>query len=426
MFAGSIDKCLTRASKRRRRIPPAKHRDVRLRILKSAADSLNLGRVVRVDIFAEFDRAEAALERPTLRLLRGEWASFALSVFRTCFSQEDKQVECERMHLHVDGIRRDFLEAGRPVPSADGRAQCRLWREQRWLQRVSGDGDEQFYELTSSALEAISLVDTLSSDRPLISESRIKTIMDRIRVCALQASDDPSERVARLGDEINRLTYELARVETERERIRAGGPVMSIDNHQMREEYDNVNALLAQLPRDFQRIEESLGTLRREIIADFQAETRSKGEILGSYVERTDNLLLETAEGKAFDGALSILQDDGAMRDLDTQLAAIIAHPFAGELFDFGPTGLPRTRLTPAPFRHSSGADPAVAIGSHAQGIRPESGKRDPRARAARVPRGAQPGARWVDAVSAPARRPCAAESNPPGPGSRLPEVELL
>ena len=310
----------------------AKRRDVRNLFLKYAADSLHLGPVAGTDIFTEFDRADAALDRPTLRLLRGDWASFALSVFRTCFSQDDKQVECERMHLRVDGIRRDFIDAERPVPTADGRTQCRLWREQRWLQRVSGSDDEQFYELTSSALEAISLVETLSSERPLISESRIKTIMDRIRVCALQASDDPSERVARLGDEIDRLTYELARVETERKRIQDGGPVISVDAHHMREEYDNVTALLAQLPRDFQRIEESLGRLRREIISEFQAEARSKGDILGTYVERTDNLLLETAEGKAFDGALNILQDDGAMRELNSQLAAIIAHPFASEL----------------------------------------------------------------------------------------------
>lgn len=284
------------------------------------------------DIFQELDRAEAALDRPTLRLLRQEWASFALSVFRTCFSQDEKQIECDRLHRRVDGIRRDFNEAGRSVPPHDGRTQCRLWRDQRWLQRVPGDDDEQFYELTSSALEAIGLLDTLSADRPLISESRIKTIMDRIRICALQASDDPSERMRRLDDEIDRLTYELARIQTERDRIRDGGPVIAVENGQMREEYDNVTALLGQLPRDFQRIEESLGVLRREIIGEFQAETRSKGEILGSYLQRTDNLLLETLEGKAFDGALTVLQNDRVMHELNEQLAAIVEHPFAAEL----------------------------------------------------------------------------------------------
>lgn len=264
--------------------------------------------------------------------MRGEWAAFTLSVFRTCFSSDQKQIECERLHIRVDGIRRDFEDADRPAPSRSGREQCRLWREQRWLVRVPGDGDEQFYELTSSALEALSLLDSLSADRPLISESRIKTIMDRIRVCALKASDDPSERVRMLEDEIDRLTYELAKTEAERDRIRDGGPVISVDNQQMREEYDNVTALLAQLPRDFQRIEESLSTLRREIIAEFQAETRSKGEILSSYLTRTESLLLETTEGKAFDGALSVLQNDRAINDLNEQLAAIVSHPFASEL----------------------------------------------------------------------------------------------
>ena len=85
--------------------------------LKHAADSLHLGPVAGTDIFTEFDRADAALDpHRRSRLLRGDWASFALSVFRTCFSQDDKQVECERMHLRVDGIRRDFIDAERPVP----------------------------------------------------------------------------------------------------------------------------------------------------------------------------------------------------------------------------------------------------------------------------------------------------------------------
>lgn len=285
-----------------------------------------------VEIFQAFDRADAALERPTLRLLRGEWAAYALAVFHTSFSQQEKQVECEQLHVRVDGLRRDFEAAGRPIPPHDGRTQCRLWREQKWLQRVPGDEDQQLYELTSSALEALSLIDTLSADRALISESRIKTIMDRIRICALQASDDPNERISRLNDEIARLEYDLRRHEAERERIIEGGPVVSVDAQTMRWEYDNVTAMLAQLPGDFRRIEESLLTLRREIISEFQADTRTKGEVLGSYMERTDNLLVETAEGKAFDGALAVLQNDRAIGELHEQLSAIVAHPFAQDL----------------------------------------------------------------------------------------------
>lgn len=284
------------------------------------------------DIFLELDRADSALERPTLRLLRGDWAAYALAVFRSCFNQQEKQVECEQLHIRVDGLRRDVEAAGRPAPPHDGRTQCRLWREQKWLRRVPGDAGQQLYELTSSALEALGLIDTLSADRALITESRIKTIMDRIRVCALQASDDPNERIARLDDEIVRLEYELRRNEAERERIVEGGPVITVDAQTMREEYDNVTSMLAELPRDFRRIEESLLMLRREIIAEFQAETRTKGEVLGSYMDRTDNLLAETAEGKAFDGALSVLQNDRAIAELHEQLTAIVAHPFAQAL----------------------------------------------------------------------------------------------
>ena len=195
----------------------------------------------------------------------------------------------------------------------------------------------------------------------MISESRIKTIMDRIRVCAIQASDDPSERVARLGDEIDRLTYELARVETERKRIQDGGPVISVDAPpHARGVRQRHGTALPSSPATFSESKSHSGGCGARSSPSSRLRRGSKGDILGTYVERTDNLLLETAEGKAFDGALNILQDDGAMRELNSQLAAIIAHPFASELSPRCASGVPQ-RGGPAALRGPVTSRPQAA-----------------------------------------------------------------
>jgi len=277
------------------------------------------------DIAGELARVREAFDRPTLRLLDRKWAPFVLAVFKLSFSRDRRSVQADRLHAQVDAYLGDLRSIGSDVPGKNGRALCVQWMNDQWLYRETGDDEEEQYSLTSHALEALLLVDGLSRDRALISESRLTTIVDTVRHRATQANPDRDERIRRLDQEIDELT-------AERGRLAAGGEIASATNDQMHEGYANLIDLITQLPSDFKRVEESVAGMHRQIVNDFRAEERPISEVLDEYLSKTDALMSSTAEGRAFEGAFVLLRNDALLTELKNDLESILLHPFALEL----------------------------------------------------------------------------------------------
>jgi hypothetical protein len=274
------------------------------------------------DIAEAFERVTAARERPTLSLLREKWAPFVLAVFRTAFTKHN-QIKAERLHIQVDAYRREMEMLGYEIPpEPDGRTLCLRWMSGQWLQRVAGEGGEEAYELTSHALEAIEVMEGLTQQRALLSESRLQTILEAARRCAMEANPDRAGRLAKLDSEITRLT-------AERDRLAEGGAIVTATVERMREGYDDLMGLISQLPGDFRRVEEALSEIRGRMLQDFREDERPKGNVLDDYLDRTTDLMAQTQEGRAFEGALTILRDEQLMEDLRRDLQQIIEHPFS-------------------------------------------------------------------------------------------------
>jgi hypothetical protein len=285
------------------------------------------------DVRFQYGRVRAVLDRPTLHLVTRPTAAAVIAVFRAVFDRDVQYVPADRMHAQVEEHVSRLLELGARVPAAErsdegrpsGRTLCREWVAAQWLVRSnSPDGDEQ-YSLTSHALEALGLIDSLAADRALMSESRLAMIVDAVHRWAERAEPDRDTQLARLDARITEL-------EAERERLRAGGDLEQVDPDRMREGYANLIDLIRQLPSDFKRVEESVSTMHRSIVEDFRAELRPIGEILDDYLTRTDRLMEATPEGRAFEGAFELLRDDDLLTRLRADISTILAHPFAAEL----------------------------------------------------------------------------------------------
>lgn len=284
------------------------------------------------DIAVELARVREAFDKPTLRLLDRKWAPFVLAVFKSSFSRERRSVASEVLHTQVDAYLADLRSIGIDAPDKTGRALCVQWMNDLWLYREvrespEGASDERMehYSLTSHALEALLLVDGLARDRALISESRLSTIVDAVRHRATEANPDREERVRRLDQHIAELT-------SERDRLSSGGTITAASNEAMHEGYANVVNLIAQLPSDFKRVEESVAAMHRQIINDFRGEDRPISEVLDDYLAKTDALMSSTAEGRAFEGAFALLRNDSLVAGLKADLETILLHPFALEL----------------------------------------------------------------------------------------------
>ena len=273
------------------------------------------------DIVGEIARVTEAFQKPTLRLLDGKWAAFRVAVFRAAFSRDRRSVPADRLHAQVDTYLTELLREGLDVPPVqNGRALCNTWVNDQWLFRDNDADGALVYSLTSSALEALDLVATLSRDRVLVSESRLTTILDTVRRWALEASPDAQARVDRLNAQIREL-------EVERDRLANGGEVMLASDDRMLDGYANLIDLIGQLPSDFKRVEESVLDMHRKILRDFRDEERPVTDVLDEYLHKQDTLVKDTAEGRAFDGAFVLLRDDDMLLQLRTNVQVLMDHP---------------------------------------------------------------------------------------------------
>ncbi|WP_187365825.1 DUF3375 domain-containing protein [Trebonia kvetii] len=275
------------------------------------------------EIAGRLAQIREAFERPTLALLsRGKRGPVVLAVLMSSFSQNQDPVPAEQLHAQVRTYLAELAAAGEEVPDDPPRVLCRRWVKEQWLVLAANEDHVEEYALTSHAQEAIDYVKRLSGDRSMFSQSRIKTILDAARRCANDANPDREERVRRLDDEIRRLT-------AERDRICGGGEIEIAPDDRVLEEYLNLRDLIAQLPADFLRVSEAVKAIQRVIVGEFRAEGRRAGHVLDLYLERSSDLMTESAEGRAFVGAVELLRDDRLLKELRDDLKTILEHPFA-------------------------------------------------------------------------------------------------
>lgn len=276
------------------------------------------------DIESEVVRIRSALDSPTLKLLDRKSAGFAMPVFAVVFPDDARPIPVERFHTRVEALLGELSAAGYPVPSGDGKSLAGQWVIERWLIRDAGRGQET-YLLTSDARQAMEYVTRTTRTQLNVSASRIETMRRVISDAALAANPDREERKRRLAEEIAVLQAEL-------DRLKAGGDLPRASEAEVVEQFANVLRELDGLPSDFRRVEEAVRSMHKLITIRFREEERPVGEVLDDYLEQARNLLTATPEGRAFAGAQELLRKPDLLLRLRSDLESILANPWAGGL----------------------------------------------------------------------------------------------
>ena len=276
-------------------------------------------------VVRDLQRVRDAFDKPTLRLLSQNSSPYWLAIFSTLLPAEQSRIPADIFHVRIDAALEELRRADPDTPVATGKELCARWVKQQWLWRAAnGAGDEE-YGLTSHAQEALEISTRMSGQRASFGESRMRTILESAKRCAMAANPDPEERMRRLAEEISTLQAEY-------DRLAAGGGVEPASNDQMLDEYLNFVGLLGALPGDFLRMAEIITTLRHAVVTDLRAERRSQGEVVADYLRRAAELDTEEFAGRAFRGAIDLLKNPRLLEELKSDIDTILAHPFSDAL----------------------------------------------------------------------------------------------
>jgi len=183
----------------------------------------------------------------------------------------------------------------------------------------------EVYRLTAHAVAALEVANRAAGNRASVSRSRILTLLAAVN--QLASDIDPS-----LDSRVERLKAEIKEREAQIAELQAGGIVPQAPIDQLLESAETVLLQVRELPADFARVAESVKTIQRDTVQALRAEDRPTGEVLRDYLERAEHLMEATAEGRAFGGALQLLEDHQKLEQLNQNLQAVLSHPFADSL----------------------------------------------------------------------------------------------
>lgn len=273
------------------------------------------------ELIATRARVEAAFAQPTLKLLHKS-GPVTVTLLRACFSRQTATIETTRLHQLVANHLMDLRADGATVPDLSGRDLCQRWVKANWLARVHDEEGGEVYTLTSQAQTALTLVDSLESERPTLSEHRISTIVDAARRFNANANPSRSARMQILNDRI-------AAAEAERNRLEAGGELEPVSADYMLQGFADLLSLISQLPTDFKRVAESFESIRASILDAFRNEEYAAGNVVDAYLRQADDLTTKLPEGRAFQGALDLIRNTQLLNQLREDLQALLEHPQA-------------------------------------------------------------------------------------------------
>ncbi|MCP2266581.1 Protein of unknown function (DUF3375) [Promicromonospora thailandica] len=268
-----------------------------------------------------------------LDLLHRRYAPLVVSLLSLVFTPERPTVPVAEAHTEIgdalDQLRargyEHHADGTRAIPLGTARELCRQWADVGWLKRQIVDGDVEVYQLSAHAVGALEVAGRAGGARARISQSRVRTLLDAVEQLAQDADPDVLVRMSRLDAQVRRLQDELAR-------LQRTGTVEEVGDDVLLEEAENVLHLVRELPADFARVAESLRAMQRDVVTALRQDERPSGDVLREYLERGQQVMESTPEGRAFSGALRLIGDPQRIDELSDQLDVVLRHRFTSRL----------------------------------------------------------------------------------------------
>ncbi|GIG30212.1 DUF3375 domain-containing protein [Cellulomonas marina] len=266
--------------------------------------------------------ASRLAEGPAWTLLRADHRAVAVGVLGEHLGGEVRRLAAPVLAERLEEDLVVLRDHGFALPQT-AQAYLKEWTDQGWLVRRPAEGREETLELSDGALAALRFVAGVAEARRTVTESRLVTIVERLRALAVATDPDASSRLAALMAERDRLEARIAQVEA--------GEVDVLAPERALEQARDLLALAAELPADFARVRAELERINVELRRRLVEDPDERGAVLDDVFRGVDHLA-DSDAGRSFDGFHALMLDPELSADVEGTVAAVLDRPFATAL----------------------------------------------------------------------------------------------
>lgn len=263
-------------------------------------------------------------ESPAWSLLRAANAPVALAVLGNRFSRQQRQVSAAELIEATEADLDELRDRGFELPQ-NAISYVRGWLTDGYLVRRPGQAREELYELSNGALTALRFIEDLAAPRTSVTESRLATIVQRVRALNLETDPDVSRRVAALQAERDRIDAQIDAL--------TRGELTEVDEQRAMDSATDILALASQLPEDFARVRAELEKINRGLRSQLIEDPASRGSVLDDIFRGVD-LLAESDAGRSFSAFHALLLDPEQTLAVDEDIDQMLTRAFARKLTD--------------------------------------------------------------------------------------------
>ena len=264
---------------------------------------------------ARYDRLLS--EQAAWRLLRADNAPLVLAFLAETFAGEG-EVDFSQARTVLDAHLAAARAQGRWDADTSAGTYLNTWIRAGWLREM----DDRLTR-TDAAEVALRFCRGLDERTGGTTASHLRIVQDAVRDLAVGIDPDPAARIEVLDARRREIEREIGDLEA--------GVVRELDAAEQRERIREIYQLASLLTGDFRRVEDEIRQLDKDLRVQMIAGGSTRGEVLGSVMER-EALLAGTDAGGAFDGFFQLLCDANRSTEFREQLRSIMEAPVADQL----------------------------------------------------------------------------------------------
>ena len=257
---------------------------------------------------------------PAWRLLLADHAPLIISFLDATFIQPNVRTLAEsQLRARLDDLLFQLRETeGEDAFPRSGADYLNDWadNDKGWLRKFyPPDSDEAHFDLTPAAERAIGWLASLTQQRFVGTESRLKTVFDLLAQMLEGAETDAETRIA----ELEKRRAEIDR-EIERTRV---GDIALMDETALRERFQQLTGTARELLSDFREVEQNFRQLDRQTREQITAWEGRKGELLDEIFGERD-AIADSDQGKTFRAFWDFLMSPARQEELSERLERVL------------------------------------------------------------------------------------------------------